>query len=175
MAKTVIALFDNTGRASDALNALRAAGFGDKQVEMLSAEEFLRRSELPAPEHERERLGPAIKQFFDEIGLTTPAPPPTKGEYYPIERDDAVILLEAGDDRADAAADVLDRHGAINIEERKKKSGTSTHRASGLEPDTSGRIPPNLREAEPYGDVDERTLASGRAGEDRRPRGARVY
>lgn len=175
MAKTVIALFDNIGRATDAVDALRAAGFADARIEVLGGEEFLRRSELPAAEHDRERLGPAIKKFFDEIGLTTPAPPPTKGEYYPIERDDAVVLLEAGDERAEAAAAVLDRHGAVNIEERKKKSGTSTHRASGLEPDTSGRTPPSLRETEPYADIDERALARGRAGEGRQPRGARVY
>lgn len=174
MPKTVIALYDNIGRATDAIDALRASGFADARVQLLSGEEFLRRNELPAPQHERAGAWPNIKTFFDEIGLATPAPPPTEGEYYPIERDDAVILLETSDDRADAAADVLDGIGAVNIEERKNKSGTSLHRASGLEPSTSGRTPPNLREVEPHGDIDERALASGAPGGGKR-RGARVY
>lgn len=174
MPKTVIALFDNIGQAEDAVNALRASGFADESIQVQTGDEFLERSQLPPPAHERDRVWPSIKTFFEEIGLGMPAPPQREGKYYPIERDDAVILLEVSDDRADTAADVLDGQGAVNIDERRRQAGTSLHRASGLESETSGRTPPHLAEVEPHGDIDERALATGKPGEGRKHH-ARIY
>lgn len=170
MSKTVIALFDHMGQAQDAADALRTSGFADDRIEVLIGREFLRRGELPPPAHER-RMWDGVKRFFDEIGMTTP-PPPAEGAYQPVEPDDGVVLLETGDERAETAASVLDRAGAVSIEERSRRRGQRMppHRATGLEPQTSGRTPPELKpelNREP-GDVDERSLAgAGRSGNTR--------
>lgn len=173
MSKAVIALFDHIGPAQDAANALKAKGFADDRIQVLIGEEFLRRSQLPPAEHER-GLWSGVRSFFDEIGLTPPGPRP-EGEYQPIEADDGVILLETSDDRAAAAAAVLEeREGGVDIDARleQKADPDRKHVASGLEPATSGRIPPELQEAERNGDIDERALASGRAGQ---PGGSRRH
>ena len=170
MSKTVIALFDNIGRAQDAIDALLAKGFSGEEIYMHTGEEFARQAELPPPEHDR-GLWQDVKRFLDEVGITNPAPPPEHGDFV-IERDDALVLLETSDDRADDAADTLDRQGAVDIEARKK-AGPVEHRASGLEPQTSGRTPPDLREVPPQGDIDERAMASGGTAGARRK--ARVY
>lgn len=174
MTKTVIALFDNLGQAQDAVDALRAEGFAPERIQLQTGHDFLERTRLPPPEHERERVWPAIKRFLDELGLTTPAPP-EEGAYRPIERDDAIVLLEAADDRAEVAADLLERRGAASIEQRAAAASRSPRRASGLEPATSGRTPPSLREVPPDGDIDERALATGRPRDRGSRRAARVY
>lgn len=172
MAKTVIALFDNIGQAQDAVDSLRASGFAGEHIQMQTGEEFVKRSELPPPAHERKGLWLDIKRFLDEIGVTRPAPPPERVPH-PIERDDAVVLLETSDERADLAAKMLDEKGAVDIEARLK-AGPVEHRASSLEAKTSGRIPPDLREVPPDADVDKRALASGTPSRTRKRR-ARVY
>lgn len=170
MAKTVIALFDNIGQAQDAIDSLRASGFGRERIQMHTGEEFVRRSELPPPAHEREGLWLDIRRFLDEIGILHPAPSP-ESTPHPIERDDGVVLVETSDERADLAAKMLDESGAVDIEARLR-AGPIGHRASGLEAQTSGRIPPDLQETPPNADVDERALAGGTPSANRR---ARVY
>ena len=171
MSKTVIALFDNQGRAQDAVDALLARGFSGSDIQMQSGTDFVRQSELPPPEHQR-GLWQDVKRFMDEIGVTTPSPPPERA-VHAIEPDDAIVLLKTSDDRADEVAALLDEKGAVDLEARKK-AGPPQQRASGLEPKTSGRIPPDMREVPPQGDVDERALASGTPGEAPRRR-ARIY
>ena len=178
MAKTVIALFDDMGRARNAAQALKARGF-TQEPQVQTGEEFVQRGRVPPMAHEREGFWGGIKNFFDEIGLTTPEQPPSAGEYHPIAPKDGVVLLETSDERAEEAADILDREGAVNVEERmkpkKKADPKAPNVASGLEPDTSGRTPPHLTEVEKYGDIDERALAAGKTGGRRKSRCARVY
>jgi|SRR5690606_27178256 len=173
MTRTVIALFDNLGKADDAVHALLANGFEQERIELHSAEEFLRRSELPPPEHERETVWPAVKSFLDELGITTPMPP--TDAHHPIERDDAIVMVKTADDRAEAAAELLDSKGALDIERRKQEASQPGKRATGFEPVTSGRTPPHMHEVPPMGDIDERSLASGLPGDRSTRRGARVY
>ncbi|HEX7043215.1 MAG TPA: hypothetical protein VF203_01240 [Burkholderiales bacterium] len=172
MTRTVIALFDNLGKADDAVHALLANGFERERIELQSAEEFVRRSELPPPEQERETVWPAVKSFLDELGITTPTRP--GGADHPIERDDAIVMVKAADDRAEAAAELLDSKGALDIEQRNQDARLG-RRATGFEPVTSGRTPPHMQEVPPMGDIDERSLASGRSGDRSPRRGARVY
>ena len=177
MPKTVIALFDNIGQAQDAADALRAAGYMNDRLQVEDGEQFVRRGELPPPAHEQ-NLWDGIKRFFDEVGLTTPGAEDADDEHRPIESDDGIVMLETSDERADAAADMLDRAGALSIEERKRwrDDGVPRHQAMGLEPETAGRTPPDLDEGvnqEP-GDVDERSLAGGSARPARAHR-ARIY
>lgn len=177
MSKTVIALFENAGRAQRAIEALKASGFVNERIQVQSGEEFVQHGNLPPHQHPHEGLYRGIKSFFEEIGLRSPSKP-EEGELHPISRDDAVIVLETSDDRADAAADILDNQGAVNVEERiERKAGPQVpHIAGGLEAKTSGRIPPGMetpgnRGAE-AGEPDEHEAAEGSA---RTRRGARVY
>lgn len=172
MSKTVIALFENAGRAQRAIEALKASGFIKERIQVQSGEEFVQRGNLPPHQHPHEGLYRGIKSFFEEIGLRSPAQP-AEGELHPISRDDAVIILETSDERADAAANILDDQGAVNVEERmeKKVRPDAAHIAGGLEAKTSGRIPPGMQKEHDRGDIDERSLVEG----SRAQRGARVY
>lgn len=179
MPKTVIALFDNIGQAEDAADALRAAGYLQDRVQVEAGEDFVRRGELPPPAHQQ-NLWEGIRRFFDELGVSTPGAEADDDDHRPIEPDDGIVMLETSDDRADAAAALLDRAGALSIDERKRwrEDGVPRHRAMGLEPETSGRTPPDLDDEginrEP-GDVDERSLAGGGSPRPARPRRARIY
>lgn len=176
MPKTVIALFDDAGQAQDAADALRAAGYTNERIEVESGEDFVRRGELPPPAHEQ-HLWEGIRRFFDELGITSPGPE-ADDEQRAIEPDDGIVMLETGDDRAEAAAELLDGAGALSLEERRRwrEDGVPRHQATGLEPETAGRTPPGVQgerlDREP-GDVDERALAGG--SERARARRARVY
>jgi hypothetical protein len=171
MAKTVIALFDNLGQAEDAADALRAAGYARDRIAVEVGEDLLRRGELPPPAHEQ-NLWAGIRRFFDELGLTQPGAA-LDDDHRSIEPDDGIVMLETSDERAEDAAELLDRAGALSIEERKRwrEDGVPRHRAMGLEPETAGRTPPELEDvnSEP-GDIDERSLAG-----TPRPHRARIY
>lgn len=191
MSKTVIALFENAGHAQRAVAALQASGFINERIQVQSGEEFMQRGNLPPEEHPHQGLYRGIRSFFDEIGLTSPRGPGA-GERQPISRDDAVIVLETSDDRADAAAAVLDREGAVNVEERMEQEAAPEvpHYASGLEPKTSGRTPSDAAPAENDAGADapervkervqsRRTRVYGPAnepyGDDWAPKGPRPY
>lgn len=178
MSKTVIALFEDTGRARGAIDALKARGFDSERIQLQSGEEFVKWGHVPPMEQERAGAWSSIKSFFDEVGLTSPKQPPSEGEYHPIQRDDGVILLETNDERADEAAEILDRAGAINVEERLKQKARPDDTPSvamGLEPNTSGRTPPGMHQVEEHQDIDERTLAGTGRGTAARPRCTRIY
>lgn len=175
MSKTVIALFENAGQALKAVNALKASGFTDERIEVRSGEEFIRQGNMPPvgkPEHKG--LYSGIKSFFDEIGLTDPDGP-LAGEYRTIGRNDAVIMFETSDERADQAAELLDREGAVDVEERKGKTAKpdADKIAGGLEAKVGGKTPPQDRAD--YGDIDERSLAGTDADRTEKRRRARVY
>lgn len=151
MSKTVIALFDSATRAQRAVQALIADGFVNERIQVQSGEEFLRQGNAPPVAKPHGGLYSGIKNFFEEIGVA-PASGPRSGEYQPVSPDDAVILLETSDDRADAAAEVLDREGAVDVEERLEKRASEARPegvASGLEPQTSGKTPGYLEDNEP--------------------------
>ena len=176
MSKTVIALFEDSGRARRALEALQASGFVNERIQVQSGEEFVKRGQVPPLEHERGGLWIGIERFFEEIGLK----PPRRSEgsdYHPISRDDAVVLLETSDERADRAAEILNREGAVDVEERleRKAEPRVRHVASGLEPKTSGKTLPNLGQVKKYDAIDERALAEEPQDPTRPRHGARIY
>lgn len=175
MSKTVIALFDSVGQARKAADALKASGFTNERIEVQNGEEFIERGALP-PAKEHEGLYRGIKAFFAEIGLTAPDQP-QEGEHHVISPANGVILLQTSDERADQAAAVLDREGAVEVEERGAREAESDGDcvASGLEPATSGKTPPGLGDVPEHGDIDERSLAG--SGRDPRiqSRRTRVY
>lgn len=145
MSKTVIALFDSAGHAQRAVEALKADGFANERIQVQSGEEFIRHGHLPPVAKPHGGLYSGIKNFFEEIGLTSPSGP-RPGEYHPVSPDDAVILMETSDDRAEEAATLLDREGAVDVEERMEQRARDINPlASGLESKTSGKIPPEDR------------------------------
>jgi hypothetical protein len=113
---------------------------------------------------------------LEEIGLQSP--PLVEGEnYHPIAADDAVILLETSDERADRAAEILDHEGAVDVEERLRRDTEKKvpHVAIGLEPKTSGKAPPHLAKTKKYEDIDEPALAGDNEDRTRPHHGARIY
>jgi hypothetical protein len=174
MSKTVIALFDSASRAQQAVEALKASGFVNERIQVQTGDEFIKQGHAPPVGKPHTGLYSGIKNFFDEIGLTSPDGP-RPGEYHAVSARDAVILLETSDERADSAAEVLDNAGAVDVEERLEKGGkpNKSNVASGLEPATSGKTPPQDRAA--YDDVDERSLVDESRVQKTESRRSRIY
>lgn len=143
MSKTVIAVFDSISQARKAVQALSETGIGSGRIRVHTGEEFVARAHEPGTEGARQ----AVARFLADIG----ARGENRETAAPLFADDAVVVLEAADDRADESAAVLDRYGAIDVDERRE--GTAT---SAIE-----RTPPHRETLERYDDVDERSIVAG--------------
>ncbi|BAU47409.1 hypothetical protein SVA_0830 [Sulfurifustis variabilis] len=174
MSKTVIALFDSMGRAQSAVQALERTGFVNERIRVQTGEELVARAQAGgAPEEARG----GVERFLQDIGLAAGGAGETASARPALSADDAVILLQTSDDRAERAAEVLDRHGAVDVDERRSREPKS---ASGVDAVVGSEPPPRLDDIDQYEDIDERTLVSGSgAGAEpvrgRPPRHARIY
>jgi hypothetical protein len=181
MSKTVIALFDSMGRAQRAVQALERTGFVSERLQVQTGEELVARARTM--DHQPEGARSGIERFFEDIGLAAEAATGDERGGPALSPDDAVVVLQTRDDRADQAAEILDRHGAVNVEERKRRTETRGEKAPSELDTTFGGTPPHRHEVEKYDDIDERALATGsgigtdnagRAGQHA-PRHARIY
>lgn len=166
MSKTVIALFDSVGQANDAVQALERTGFVSERIQVQTGEELIARARGTDDAPAGAQSG--IQRFVEDLGL---APEGQRGTAAPLSAEDTVILLQASDDRAEEAAAILDRHGAVDVNERTAYRGERV-----VDPIAT---PPHLDEIGKYDDIDERSLASaGRPPQQagaRPRRRARVY
>lgn len=146
MSKTVIAVFDSIEQARAAAQALRASGFDAGCLRVQTGEQLLARgAAADAP----------LARFLAETAAGA-------ASARMLGARDSVIVLEGADERAEEAAAILDAHGAIDLEARRRASGTEG-------------TPPLRERVERYDDIDERALvaspAPGRGTEHR----ARIY
>lgn len=174
MTKTVIALYESAVQAQEAAKVLRSRGLAIERLQVTKGADLLAMSRVPPMEKEQRGLWAGVKTFVAELGLSTPDAPP-EADYRPLRPDDTVVLVETAEDRANAAAAVLNEYGAIDVQTRRRADGAdSDHLASGLEAKVGGRIPPETEGMDRYQDIDERALVNRRPP-PAAPGAARIY
>lgn len=131
MTKTVIGLFDTRSDADSAVQDLLSNGFPRAQIRVMPSNEHgveSAHSSTPAPSaapHE-EGFMAHVRHFFAELGFTeeqSPAQASTAtvsntGYTTKSGAEGTMVAVAADDDRAERAADILDEHGAVDIDER---------------------------------------------------------
>lgn len=117
MTHTVIGFFRNTSDANDAVNALKHEGFEPENIDVSS--ESGRSREDNNKEERSGKIGGFFKSLFndnDDANL-----------YSKAARENTLVTVHAsGVDEAEKAADVLDSHGAIDINEPLSESYTGS-------------------------------------------------
>lgn len=103
--KTLIALFDNRSRADDAAQGLKAEGFSSSDIHTKAYAEY--------SGHVHEEQESPLRSFLRDIGLIE-----SKPERRVSRTDETVVMLDVDDAYVDDAAEILNRHGAMNLDER---------------------------------------------------------
>lgn len=130
--KTVIGLFDASTKAQHAMMHLQSLGIDRGDMELRPGSELLtERQRYTAEEH-----GGLINRLREFLGLDDSGPGAhPKYDLARIEPNDTVLICDTTDDMADNAAEIMNRDGAIDIDQRWG-SHTSTGYTSGMQ--TSG-------------------------------------
>jgi uncharacterized protein (TIGR02271 family) len=124
MSSTLVAVFDEYSEAQAAYSKLQAAGI-DKQSIQLNGED----ASLAAPSAQRtdpdDRPGP-ISRFFSDLFGTSDASD-TANYSEAMRRGNTVLtVMVANDDQVGEIADILDKCGAIDVDERAQQWQSSS-------------------------------------------------
>jgi len=127
MAYTVLGLFDNTGDVNEVKRELNALGIPDNQIRV-TQQSGSTASTQHAGHYEDKGFWESLKEMFtgDDEGHRDV-------DYYAegTRRGGILVSVEAADDRAEAAADILRRHNAVDINERSEQWRSSGWQYSG--------------------------------------------
>lgn len=113
MAKIVLGLFDDMSKAREAVRALEAADFARENIDVRSGEELIRQG-APAAEQSGGGFWASIKQMFsgsDEDKLSD-------GQVRGVRAGDALVAVLADESGAARAVQLMDDHGAEDIDSR---------------------------------------------------------
>ena len=112
MPKTAVGLFEKPGVVDDVVREIEALGFPRKEVRTLAEPatfEVTGVMSFPRLDFEVDLI-----RALTKIGATKE---PSQVYVDGLRRGGALVLATGSDERVDAAADIMNRHGAIEIEE----------------------------------------------------------
>lgn len=147
MANTVIGIFDNSSEAQRAVEQLISNGFTRSEIDISSRGEDLNRTSTGttnsySDRHDDNSFGDKVSNFFSSLfdsddDARTYSSVGTKG---------CVVTVHAQSmQEAERAADLLDRYGAVDVNERAAQFGSGTGysdaRSTTDTTDTTGSIP----------------------------------
>lgn len=116
MTMSVVGLFDNSAQAQAVSQELVSQGIAQGAIQMLADEARGERKEGNGNGN-----GHGVKGFFarlgDMLGITDPDDTSIRYEEG-VRRGGVLVVVRAADDQADRVVTVLQRHGAIDIDER---------------------------------------------------------
>ena len=114
MTMSVVGLFDNSAQAQAVSQELVSQGIAQGAIQMLADDARGERKDADGNGH-------GVKGFFnrlgDMLGLTDPDDTSIRYEEG-VRRGGVLVVVRAADDQADRVVTVLQRHGAIDIDER---------------------------------------------------------
>ncbi|MFO0576049.1 MAG: YsnF/AvaK domain-containing protein [Polyangia bacterium] len=131
MTMSVVGLFDNTAQAQAVSQELVSQGIAQGAIQMLADDA---RGERKGSDGDGDGNGNGhgVKGFFtrlgDMLGLTDPDDTSIRYEEG-VRRGGVLVVVRAADDQADRVVTVLQRHGAVDIDERAEtwqKEGAAT-------------------------------------------------
>lgn len=114
--KTVIGLFDTRDKAQHAMAHLQTLGIGPDHMELKPGKElFTERQRSSAEEHG----GGMLNRLREFLGLdTSETEAQSRYDLARIDPNDAVLVCDTSDDMADKAAEIMNRDGAVDIDQR---------------------------------------------------------
>lgn len=140
MSKTVIGLFASPTDARAALDALEHSDSRFERVLVLRGAELTERLGAATPSDDAEELWRGARELFGQYDDT----PMSRR---PIQSEDGVLMVVVPNEWAESTAAFLDEHGAIDLDTRRGRltetGDVDVRRASGLNPNHGGRIPPS--------------------------------
>ncbi len=150
--KTVIGLYENRDRAESAIQDLKNEGFASGDIQLKGYDEFARGKG-------REEEG-FWRSFLQGLGLTGTEERPAG-----MDKGDFLVVLDADEAQVDHAADILNRHGALDIDERasryKEAREGAPERAEYREEKAGVKAPEKLEEREEALKVGTRPVSRG--------------
>lgn len=137
--KTVIGLFDARDKAQHAMVHLQSLGIGREQMELKPGKELLSERQRYSGE---ERGGGMLNRLREFLGLDTEEDElASRYDLSRVDPNDAVLVCDTSDDMADQAAEIMNRDGAVDIDQRwgSHASGMSSP-SSTMHSQTSGNV-----------------------------------
>jgi stress response protein YsnF len=143
MAQTVIGIFNDAGAAQGAVQRLTAYGFTDSDIDV-SSSGYPAGSSAYADggDHSDEGFGERVSKFFrnlfeDEKDVQ---------KYSTLARQGTVVsVYTSSHQEAERAADILDEHGAVNVNEQETgyetKTASGSNLSDGLDEKSNRSIP----------------------------------
>lgn len=140
MAKTVMGLFDNREHAQLAVEDLRSAGVAREHIELHMGDELVSQYGARSTREDDEGFWSSVRSFFgmSEERITDQG---IEG----VGPEDALVTVHADDELAERAADILDEHGAVDVDKRRASTlhagRGETSRATIADTEAERRIP----------------------------------
>jgi hypothetical protein len=117
MPKTAVGLFKNPDLVADVVRAIAALGFPRNEVRTLEEPETFEVTGVMS--FARLDFEAHLSRALTKIGATEAQ---TQAYVEGLRRGGALVFATGSDEKVDAAADILNRHGAIGIEETSTSS-----------------------------------------------------
>lgn len=140
MTKSILALYPTREHAEHAVQDLVNTGFPRNNIHLESGRELVAgksRAEEPS----------GLRKFLMNLGLAADEGPDTRiggFQVFDIQPEEAVVFINTADNVADRAAEIMDRHDAIDIDERIAKhahGGSETEPGRASAPSEETKIP----------------------------------
>ena len=120
--KTVVGFLDTYNEAEDLVDDLVDAGFDRSSIDMVDNE-----SDVKGTKAKGKKSGGFFQSLKKLFGVHSDIPEEHKGYYAEgVRRGGVVVSIMVADDEVERASDIMDDHGAVDIEERAaawKKTG----------------------------------------------------
>lgn len=136
MATTVIGLFETPADANNAVDDMISHSFTREHIRVMASDKPLpgnsATSTEPVAQEQEHGFMAHLRHFFSEIGLRNPDASDATQEdtHYSAQREQlggTLVAVTVNDDaQANQAADIMNDHGAINIDERAAEIRTTT-------------------------------------------------
>jgi uncharacterized protein (TIGR02271 family) len=136
MATTLIGIFDDFTEAQAAVRELLQSGFKQKDVQLVRSDEGKGYATYSGTDKKGKSVGDKISDFFANL-FGTDVDESERGIYAEaVRRGSTSVIVNATDEAVDQAADILNRHNAIDIDRR-----AAQYRASGYKQFDAAQAP----------------------------------
>lgn len=126
MAMVMMAVFEDTQHAEQALRALEAEGFPRREMDMRSGGRLMNQAPSERGGEDDGGVWGRVRHIFEDEGSAAESrqgAAATPSEAGGIADSDIVVVLNATDDSAAQAADILEESGAVDLGERLGETG----------------------------------------------------
>ncbi len=138
MARTVVGLFNSSKEAQNVKHDLVNEGYAAENIQVIAKDESKQPGGSPSTTSEAAEtgFGATISNFFHS--LTGSNPPESKQYAEGVSKGGAFLAVTVPDDRADAVAAVLERHGAKDVNDQAAQKAGKAPATAGARGSNAG-------------------------------------